>query len=132
MRKQLKCRAVDVERAAVKGALILVVEDNPVNAKVIATMTQQLGLVVHVVSNGREAWRRLREQTYGLLKTDCHMPVKGGYRLAQKIRRQEGHQGWYLPVVDGMRVLVDEVNDVVPEVHVVANNSHIEGAVPAR
>jgi len=132
LRKQLKCRAVDVERAAVKGALILVVEDNPVNAKVIATMTQQLGLVVHVVSNGREAWRRLREQTYGLLKTDCHMPVKGGYRLAQKIRRQEGHQGWYLPVVDGMRVLVDEVNDVVPEVYVVANNSHIEGAVPAR
>lgn len=174
LRKQLKYRAVDVERAEVKGALILVAEDNPVNAKVIATMMQQLGLVVHVVSNGREAWRRLQEQTYGLLITDCHMPVMDGYQLAQKIRRQEEHQGWYLPivaltagamesdaqrcyamgmddyltkpvtlavlnamvvkhlpVVDDMRVLVDEVNDVVPEAHVVANNGHIEDAVLA-
>jgi len=99
MRKHLRYRVVDPERAEVRGALILVAEDNPVNAKVIETMMQQLGLVVHVVSNGREAWKRLQQQTYGLLITDCHMPVMDGYQLAQKIRRQEEHQGWYLPVV---------------------------------
>jgi len=98
-RQHLRYQVVDPERAEVRGALILVAEDNPVNAKVIETMMQQLGLVVHVVNNGREAWQRLQEQTYGLLITDCHMPVMDGYQLAQKIRRQEEHQGWYLPVV---------------------------------
>lgn len=99
VRKHLKYRAVDAERAEVRGALILVAEDNPVNARVIETMMRQLGLVVHVVSNGREAWNCLQEQTYGLLITDCHMPVMDGYQLAQKVRRQEDHQGWYLPIV---------------------------------
>ena len=99
VRKHLKYRAVDPDRAEVKGALILVAEDNPVNARVIETMMRQLGLVVRVVNNGREAWSCLQEQTYGLLITDCHMPVMDGYQLAQKIRRQEEHQGWYLPIV---------------------------------
>ena len=95
----LRYRAVDEERAEARGALILVAEDNPVNALVIETMMQQLGFIVHIVGNGREAWNELQKRTYGLLITDCHMPVLDGYQLAQKVRRQEAHQGWYLPII---------------------------------
>lgn len=99
LHNKLRYRAVDEDRAEARGALILVAEDNPVNARVIETMMRQLGFVVHIVGNGREAWNELQQRTYGLLITDCHMPVLDGYQLAQKIRRQEAHQGWYLPII---------------------------------
>ena len=79
----------DAEIARAEGALVLFAEDNPVNCKVIGMMLERLGITVETVSNGSDAWNRIRRQSYGMLITDCHMPEMDGYELAEKVRTLE-------------------------------------------
>lgn len=69
---------------------VLVAEDNPINQIVIQKQLNSLGLDVELVSNGAEAFQRLKEhpQHFDLLITDCHMPVMDGFELVQKIRSE--------------------------------------------
>ncbi len=85
--------------AAEAGALILVAEDNPINRVVMDKLMERLGFAVEVVENGSEALRRLDEQRYGMLITDCHMPEMDGYELTAQIRRDERQSGCRLPII---------------------------------
>ncbi len=71
------------------GCLILVVEDNETNQKVILAQLRAFGLTADVVSNGREALERWESTSYGLLLTDLHMPQMDGYELTTAIRTRE-------------------------------------------
>jgi two-component system sensor histidine kinase/response regulator len=73
-----------------RGSLILVVEDNETNQKVILAQLHTLGLVADVAGDGREALRRWSECAYGLVLTDLHMPQMDGYQLTAAIRATEG------------------------------------------
>lgn len=75
------------------GARILVVEDNEINAKVIAGMLKRHGLVVDIVTNGRDAVHAFREQRYDLVLMDAHMPVLDGEGATRHIRELERFQG---------------------------------------
>jgi PAS domain S-box-containing protein len=76
------------------GALpILVAEDNPTNRLVIGKQLDHLGYRHHMVENGEAALAALAEGRYGLLLTDCHMPVLDGYQLTRRIRAQEDEGG---------------------------------------
>lgn len=84
------------------GPLVLVVEDNPVNQKVIGHQLALLGLAVEMVGDGVEAlalWRAGRTtRRHALLLTDLHMPGIDGYALAATIRAEEAG-GSRLPIV---------------------------------
>jgi CheY-like chemotaxis protein len=84
------------------GPLVLVVEDNPVNQKVIGHQLALLGLGVEMAGDGVEAlalWRAGRAtQRHALLLTDLHMPGLDGYALATTIRTEEAG-GPRLPIV---------------------------------
>lgn len=90
-----------VEDARAAGALILVAEDNPTNRVVIARHLRALGFAADVVNDGQEAVRALERGGYGLLITDCFMPVMDGYDLTRRIRAAEADAGGArrLPVV---------------------------------
>jgi CheY-like chemotaxis protein/HPt (histidine-containing phosphotransfer) domain-containing protein len=81
--------APTVEEARVRGRLILVAEDDPVNQTVILRQLALLGHAAEVADNGREALERWRRGDYALLLTDLHMPEMDGYGLAEAIRREE-------------------------------------------
>lgn len=80
---------------------VLVVEDNPVNRKVIQAMLGKLGLHIDTVENGQEA---LDAITGGLkpdlVLMDVQMPVMDGLQATAEIRRWEaaGERG-HLPIV---------------------------------
>ena len=78
-------RAEAVER----GMLILVAEDNPTNRLVIGKQLDRLGHVYDMVENGEQALHALQMERYGLLLTDCFMPVLDGYELTKKVRETE-------------------------------------------
>jgi PAS domain S-box-containing protein len=85
-------RAPDVETARANGQLILVVEDDETNRKVIRRQLALLGYAAEVVSSGAEALTVLRRGRCALLLTDLHMPDMDGYALCQNIRREESAQ----------------------------------------
>jgi len=52
---------------------VLIVEDNPVNCKVVATMLARIGLTVDIAEYGFTAVERVKAATneYGFILTDC-------------------------------------------------------------
>ncbi|MFW6357966.1 MAG: response regulator [Chroococcales cyanobacterium] len=78
---------------ALLGSLkVLVVEDTPINQKVLCQQLEMLGCQqVACAANGQEALDRLRKETYDLVLMDCLMPVLDGYKATAAIRQREGN-----------------------------------------
>ncbi len=73
-----------------RGSLhILVVEDNPINLKVITRMLQKAGHECGTASNGREGVDNLFARHYDLVLMDMQMPVLDGLGAAREIRARE-------------------------------------------
>jgi len=71
------------------GFHILVVEDNPMNQRLIQRVLTNLGCTHHVVENGRRAIDELSRcaADYDLVLLDLHMPELDGVGALQEIRR---------------------------------------------
>lgn len=82
------------------GKRVLLVEDNPVNQLICREMLGQLGLVVEIAGNGREALRALENKCFDLALMDCQMPEMDGYEATRAIReRERGERRTRLPIV---------------------------------
>ncbi|MCS6899695.1 MAG: response regulator [Myxococcales bacterium] len=73
-----------------KGACVLIVEDNPVNQRVISRMVQKLGHGYALARSGEEALRMLEEGCYDLVLMDMRMPGMDGLETTRELRRREG------------------------------------------
>jgi PAS domain S-box-containing protein len=78
-----------IDEALEQGRLILLVDDNETNRKVINQQLRMLGYLSVTAENGAEALDLWRNGSHALLLTDCHMPVLDGYQLAETIRSEE-------------------------------------------
>jgi signal transduction histidine kinase/ActR/RegA family two-component response regulator len=94
---EVSTNAVDSERAAVSPERILVVEDNPINVKVITGLAKKLGYQSDVAVNGQEALRLWEANEYLAILMDCQMPLLDGYEATREIRRREN--GVHIPIV---------------------------------
>ena len=72
---------------------ILVVEDDPMNQKVILRQLALLGLKPDLAENGALALEMLPKRPYGLILADLHMPVMDGYAMTTEIRAREARAG---------------------------------------
>lgn len=64
----------------------LIVEDNPVNQRLMELMLRHLGLPCTVVNNGAEACRAVQQGRYQLVLMDIDMPVMNGIEATRAIR----------------------------------------------
>jgi signal transduction histidine kinase/CheY-like chemotaxis protein len=80
------------------AALVLVVEDSPVNRLVAMHVLERLGFRAHVVNDGREALQALSTQRYDAVLMDCQMPDIDGYEATRELRRREDG-GQHTPVI---------------------------------
>ncbi|MFB2919379.1 GAF domain-containing hybrid sensor histidine kinase/response regulator [Aerosakkonema funiforme] len=69
---------------------ILLVEDTPINQKVVLNQLKFLGYEADCTPNGEEALDRMASIAYDLVLMDCQMPMLDGYETTKRIRAQEG------------------------------------------
>lgn len=82
-------RAPSVEEAHRQGRLVLVVDDHPINRKVLQRQLEELGYAAETAEDGNRALALWRERRHPLVMTDCQMPGMDGYDLTMAIRYAE-------------------------------------------
>jgi CheY-like chemotaxis protein len=74
------------ELKEIRGARILLAEDNEINQQVAQEILEQAGLVVEIANNGREAVEMAQKKQYDVILMDIQMPEMGGFEATEKIR----------------------------------------------
>jgi polar amino acid transport system substrate-binding protein len=69
-----------------RGACVLLVEDNEINQQVAKEILEGAGLNVAVATNGQEAVNAVKESNYDAVLMDVQMPVMNGYTATREIR----------------------------------------------
>ncbi len=74
----------------IRGAAILLVEDNEINRQVAVELLEGQGFIVSVARNGQEAFEIMdasKDHTFDAILMDLQMPVMDGYEAARQLRR---------------------------------------------
>ena len=72
---------------AIRGARVLLVEDNEVNQQVATELLEMAQLIVDVADNGKLGVEKVQSDTYDAVLMDIQMPVMDGYTAAGLIRQ---------------------------------------------
>ncbi|MEO8804693.1 MAG: response regulator [Burkholderiaceae bacterium] len=117
-RAEVREEALQSHLAALAGAHVLLVEDNPINQELARELLGRAQIVVKVAENGREAIDMLSRERFDAVLMDCQMPVMDGYAATRELRQ---HAQWRdLPVIamtanamvgDREKVLAAGMND---------------------
>jgi len=118
LRGDLREEELQSNRAALAGAHVLLVEDNPLNQELARDLLGLAQIVVRVANNGREAIEMLARERFDAVLMDCQMPVMDGYAATRALR---GDPKWHdLPIIamtanamvgDREKVLAAGMND---------------------
>jgi two-component system sensor histidine kinase/response regulator len=73
----------------IRGARVLLVEDNEINQQVACELLEGAGLQVDIACNGKEAIHALKGKEFEVVLMDVQMPVMDGYQATAEIRKQE-------------------------------------------
>jgi CheY-like chemotaxis protein len=68
---------------------VLVIEDEPYIARMVAAIVGRLKYQVEVVSTGSNAVRRISEQNYSAIVLDLMLPDLGGFDIIEHIRQSK-------------------------------------------
>jgi PAS domain S-box-containing protein len=71
-----------------RGARLLLVEDNVINREIALTVLNRAGIVTEVACDGQEALDMLERQAFDGVLMDCQMPIMDGYAATRALRAQ--------------------------------------------
>ncbi len=81
----------------VRGARVLLVEDNAQNRRLASVILEDAGVVVGIAKDGREAVAAVTKGSYDAVLMDIQMPEMDGYEATRKIRESPAHRK--LPII---------------------------------
>ena len=82
---------------SLRGARVLVAEDNEINQEVVNELLSQAGVEITLTSNGLEAINKLNEGEYDGVLMDIQMPEMDGFEATRAIRAKPEYQS--LPII---------------------------------
>lgn len=86
---------------------ILIVDDDPVNLKLVTAIFKQVGYETFTVTSGAEALERLDEIRPELIISDVEMPGMNGYELTRQLRQH--------PLTAALPIMLLTAHDTVQE-----------------
>jgi CheY-like chemotaxis protein len=90
--RQPKVSEAERQLIALRGARILLAEDNMINREVAVEMLRNVNLEVEVAENGLEAVRMARAGSFDLILMDVQMPELDGIEATRRIREMPGYE----------------------------------------
>ncbi|OYY95846.1 MAG: hypothetical protein B7Y41_00740 [Hydrogenophilales bacterium 28-61-23] len=82
-------RPADTDTLRFPGVEVLIVEDNPINQKLLGFMLKNLGVTVHLADDGKTAFDLLESADVDLVLMDCQMPGWDGLTATRALRERE-------------------------------------------
>jgi len=79
--------------------MILVIDDQPDNAKLFELVSEMLGITVNIVSACSEAVHAIEKYEFDLIFMDWVMPEENGPACTKRIRKLEERIGGRIPIV---------------------------------
>ena len=89
--------AVSLDVARIRGARVLLVEDNEINQEVAMWQLEDAALLVDLAENGEVAVQKVRDNDYDIVLMDMQMPVMDGVEATRLIRSNPRFQ--QLPII---------------------------------
>ncbi len=74
---------------SIRGAHLLLVEDNEINQQVAQELLEQAGLTVDIANHGQEALQMLEHGSYACVLMDMQMPIMDGLTATRLIRNDD-------------------------------------------
>ena len=85
-RTERRKKALTESQSRLRGARILLVEDNEINRELALELLTEEGIEVEVATNGRQALDILQRERFDGVLMDCQMPVMDGFAATQTLR----------------------------------------------
>jgi len=96
-RVQRRVGALQEHQSRLRGARLLLVEDNEINRELALELLTDEGISVAVAHDGRQALAMLERERFDAVLMDCQMPVMDGFAATRALR--ERPQWRDLPVI---------------------------------
>ncbi|MGL1891831.1 MAG: ATP-binding protein [Spirochaetaceae bacterium] len=101
------------EMDLIRGATLLLVEDNKINQQVAMETLESEGFIVDIAEDGFEAIDAIGNKNYDLVLMDLQMPRMGGYEATIEIRKNEQFEDLAIVAMtaDAMTGVREQVKD---------------------
>jgi PAS domain S-box-containing protein len=105
-----------------KGARILLAEDNKFNQLLAKKVLEKMGCEVDIAENGKEAVEKLKVSVYNIVLMDIQMPEMDGYEATRYIRTQLNGEINKIPIIamtahalsdEGSKCILAGMNDYI-------------------
>jgi len=101
--------ATPLASSSIRAASILLIEDNPQEARLIEAYLGSLAEEVHLAGSAEAATRKLEERAWDVVVLDLVLPDSSGYSIIELIKSNPRHAQTLILVVSGITDVQDRV-----------------------